>query len=74
VRRESAPQVEAAGVVHAEHLVCVAAVFLREQAVFTAVIRAPADKAAEAGIHHKCWFDSKLRRALSLKMTMKSEA
>src|ERR1017187_4107928 len=48
--------------------------FLTKQAVFESVVRALADQVPRGGIHQEPSFDSRLRRAFSLRIAMKSEA
>src|SRR3989442_3982594 len=47
---------------------------LGEQEVLTVVVRPPADKVPRGGIDHPGWFDSRFRRALNLRIVMKSDA
>src|ERR1039457_3772194 len=53
---------------------CEMTVLLTEQAVFASVIRPAADQVPRGGIHHAPGFDSKLRKALSLRIAMQSDA
>src|ERR1035441_6220072 len=55
-------------------MVCEMTVLLTEQAVFASVVRPAADQVPCRGIHHAPGFDSKLRRALNLRIAMKSDA
>ena len=50
------------------------AVLLTEQAVFATVVRSPADQGPCLGIGQVRRFDSKLRRALSLRIVTKFDA
>jgi len=52
---------------------CVIAAFLTEKAVFATVVRPHADEVPSGGINHVCWFDSKLRTALSRRFATNSD-